>query len=419
MKVCYNCGAQLEDSVEFCPYCGAMFSNQGYVNQGYANQGYANQGYMNQGYMNQGYSYQEYPDSVPQSAPKKKRSKKPLIITFSVLFVVALLCVGAYFLFFAGKLSKKKAEKIINSYIASVERLDVEGVFKKTVPKNLVNRILHMSGEFDGYGYDDLIDELNDEMDDAVGGIKIDIKNVKIIDVKEFDFYEYIEQMDALIRDGMAQYGDGEDFSIEQIIEETSDGEKTIDDAYRMFQDAMAVCGIDMKDIYIVDLSFRMDLSAYGETISYDNEDIFMNHVIIYKYEDEWYVLPGLEGAVAPALIRYMQKSKMSMDISSAKTIRVAIETAMANESFYEELTGEHADELIMVTENGLRVLSDSCAGEIKANIGDSFPEVKYRKNGAENFAFQITANGCVYVYTVATDGKMWELTPELSFDYQ
>ena len=72
-----------------------------------------------------------------------------------------------------------------------------------------------------------------------------------------------------------------------------------------------------------------------------------------------------------------------------------------------------------MVTENGLRVLSDSCAGEIKANIGDSFPEVKYRKNGAENFAFQITANGCVYVYTVATDGKMWELTPELSFDYQ
>ena len=46
-------------------------------------------------------------------------------------------------------------------------------------------------------------------------------------------------------------------------------------------------------------------------------------------------IMAILAGAIAPALIRYIDKSRKSNDVSSAKTIKTAIETALGNEDVY------------------------------------------------------------------------------------
>ena len=50
-------------------------------------------------------------------------------------------------------------------------------------------------------------------------------------------------------------------------------------------------------------------------------------------------IMAILAGAIAPALIKYIDKSRKSNDVSSAKTIKTAIETALGTESVYETLT--------------------------------------------------------------------------------
>ena len=50
-------------------------------------------------------------------------------------------------------------------------------------------------------------------------------------------------------------------------------------------------------------------------------------------------IMAILAGAIAPALIKYIDKSRKSNDVSSAKTIKTAVETALGTEEVYETLT--------------------------------------------------------------------------------
>jgi len=54
-------------------------------------------------------------------------------------------------------------------------------------------------------------------------------------------------------------------------------------------------------------------------------------------------IMAILAGAIAPALIRYIDKSRRSNDVSSAKTIKTAIETALGTEDAYTILTNTDA----------------------------------------------------------------------------
>lgn len=50
-------------------------------------------------------------------------------------------------------------------------------------------------------------------------------------------------------------------------------------------------------------------------------------------------IMAILAGALAPALIKYINKSKLSSDIQAGQTVAKAIETALANESAFDELS--------------------------------------------------------------------------------
>lgn len=152
-------------------------------------------------------------------------------------------------------------------------------------------------------------------------------------------------------------------------------------------------------------------------------------------------IMAILAGAIAPALIKYIDKSRKSNDVSAAKTFKTAIETALGTEEVYEILTnstGDYttvtlvpnkaisADADISVSKDyikisgckipdGCEMTGDEVAYAIASNIGEKTPKTKYQKkinadgekddNGFKpsTFCAFITTGGTVYV--CVTDG--------------
>lgn len=144
-------------------------------------------------------------------------------------------------------------------------------------------------------------------------------------------------------------------------------------------------------------------------------------------------IMAILAGAIAPALIRYIDKSRISNDVSSCKTIKTAVETAMANEETYELLTNGGSGSTIIVAPNtstvsgggitinaGSGASTNAAATEIGANIGEKTPKIKYKKLNCTDFVVEITSAGTVKV-GMSTDGTSiaYEIAPELCDEYQ
>ena len=128
-------------------------------------------------------------------------------------------------------------------------------------------------------------------------------------------------------------------------------------------------------------------------------------------------IMAILAGAIAPALIRYIDKSRKSNDVTAAKSIKTAVETAIGNEMLYELCTagtaiGDYT--AILVVEPGIKTdksgtdntakcitpilspkdsfsdddiknnydnLKAALQREVATNIGEKMPKCKYKKN--------------------------------------
>ena len=153
-------------------------------------------------------------------------------------------------------------------------------------------------------------------------------------------------------------------------------------------------------------------------------------------------IMAILAGAIAPALIRYIDQSRKSNDVSSCKTIKTAVETAMANEETYEALTNGSAGSKIfiapgvstsagggvyLVGATGSTTAQSDAKTEIGANIGEKTPKIKYKKNNCLSFMVEITGQGTVKVglsKTAAASGATgtamdYEISPEMHKEYQ
>lgn len=169
-------------------------------------------------------------------------------------------------------------------------------------------------------------------------------------------------------------------------------------------------------------------------------------------------IMAILAGAIAPALIRYIDKSRKSNDLSAGKTIKTAVETAMSNEATYELLTSgtttaktdidskniAYAGKIILTpgtatAGNGSGVAVTEGSGyapatlasdkadaqvEIGKNVGETIPKIKYKKDadGAGSIPTQwevyCTAAGSVTV-GLGNGTFFYQLVPETSKYYQ
>lgn len=90
-------------------------------------------------------------------------------------------------------------------------------------------------------------------------------------------------------------------------------------------------------------------------------------------------IMAILAGALAPALIKYINKSRLSTDIQTANTIGTAIQTALSNETGYDSAVASYNTQVKSLSY--VYTQSDAFATSIKDTVGGSnAPTLKAKK---------------------------------------
>lgn len=122
-------------------------------------------------------------------------------------------------------------------------------------------------------------------------------------------------------------------------------------------------------------------------------------------------IMAILAAALAPALIKYINKSRLSTDISTGTSIASAIQTALSNESAYNDCAAVSG--VAFGGSAAANPFSGNMASEVAATIDPSKAVVKSKKDmdgnaiASDQFFVTVdpTANKVeVYIGAVATD---------------
>lgn len=101
-------------------------------------------------------------------------------------------------------------------------------------------------------------------------------------------------------------------------------------------------------------------------------------------------IMAILAGALAPALIKYINKSRLATDISNGQRVATAIQTAMSNEKAYSALGAGFASKTLAAIGNG----TDAFTTELEAIISTD-TQVKSTKDMNGN---SLSADGNFYI---------------------
>ena len=132
-------------------------------------------------------------------------------------------------------------------------------------------------------------------------------------------------------------------------------------------------------------------------------------------------IMAILAAAIAPALIRYIDKSRKADDLAAAETINTAVSAALANEDAYSEVAGvmDGTTAIASATQNAAFTGTGSTfIDEINSSCGGVSPKLKYTKNSATGWEVRVSNNGKPMVFVVAGQNKI-ELQPEINKDYK
>ena len=121
-------------------------------------------------------------------------------------------------------------------------------------------------------------------------------------------------------------------------------------------------------------------------------------------------IMAILAGALAPALIKYIAKSRRSTDVSNAQTIATAVANALSVEKAYDDATpGDYP-----VNTDGTQLgTSNAFTSEVTSQLGTSTFKPKYDKDKQ----FTITVNSDKATFTVMVDSS--ELYPDVCDAYK
>lgn len=137
-------------------------------------------------------------------------------------------------------------------------------------------------------------------------------------------------------------------------------------------------------------------------------------------------IMAILAAAIAPALIRYIDKSRRADDVAAAETLNTGAQAALANEDIYDEIQSNHG----FPTTGSATAVSATAGGtfsgsgyslltaEMNSSAGGTAPKIKYKKNGATGWAVGFNANGKPVVWVTGT-GLAVELQPDIDSTYK
>jgi type IV pilus assembly protein PilA len=139
-------------------------------------------------------------------------------------------------------------------------------------------------------------------------------------------------------------------------------------------------------------------------------------------------IMAILAAAIAPALIRYIDKSRRADDLSAAETINSAMSSALANEDAYDEIQSHMNGTVIASALTGQPFSAQSGINcptfleELNSNIGGSAPKLKYRKDSQSGWAVGVSTVGKPIVW-IATNNNAnltaFSVQPEIDKKYK
>ena len=133
-------------------------------------------------------------------------------------------------------------------------------------------------------------------------------------------------------------------------------------------------------------------------------------------------IMAILAGALAPTLIKYVNKSRMSSDVTTASTIATACSSGLADIKAEDDAKNYYGTTKDIAT---IVSASDSFGSVVKEALGGTTPKVKYKKNGATTFVVKFggsstSADVNVTVYAAKSASSTdWELSPNADASYE
>lgn len=127
-------------------------------------------------------------------------------------------------------------------------------------------------------------------------------------------------------------------------------------------------------------------------------------------------IMAILAGAIAPALIKYIDKSRRSSDVNNAQSIATAVSSALAKEDAYDAAVA------LIGTDVAVSTLSTSSSDAFVKEVADNLspiPTVKYKKDGATDFQISIFTDGSGKTAFKITLDSGEELYPDVDAAYK
>ena len=136
-------------------------------------------------------------------------------------------------------------------------------------------------------------------------------------------------------------------------------------------------------------------------------------------------IMAILAAAIAPALIRYIDKSRKADDLTAGGTINSAVSAALANEDAYDELQGWSSTVIANISKDSLSASGTYFQKELSNNL-DQKVAPKYKKEGQACFCVYADSQHkiTVYIGTGAGDTNTahqtsWQMQPSIGSEYK
>lgn len=117
-------------------------------------------------------------------------------------------------------------------------------------------------------------------------------------------------------------------------------------------------------------------------------------------------IMAILAGALAPALIKYINKSRVSTDIQTGNAIATAVQTALSNEAGFDEAANSYDKTWTTLTGGGTWATDDFMA-TVGNTVGAKIPKVKSKKCIAKSGATATGGDFEIYVDTSGNEVKV------------
>lgn len=108
-------------------------------------------------------------------------------------------------------------------------------------------------------------------------------------------------------------------------------------------------------------------------------------------------IMAVLLGVITPALIRYLQKSRIIRDERNLDIVRESIETVLSNEDFYEDFYEDLADSSVVINEDGTIAINNTkISSEEKTKVTKELTDV-LNNNKIEMSSFRYNSKKIIF----------------------